>query len=29
LHIKDGRIYEDWHLEDNLSFLQQIDVVKL
>ncbi|MDB4923240.1 ester cyclase [Mucilaginibacter sp.] len=29
LHIKGGRIYEDWHLEDNLSFLQQIDVVKL
>jgi predicted ester cyclase len=29
LHVKDGRIYEDWHLEDNLSFLQQIDVVKL
>jgi predicted ester cyclase len=29
LNIKDGRIYEDWHLEDNLSFLQQIDVVKL
>ena len=29
LHIKDGRIYEDWHLEDNLSFLQQIDVIKL
>jgi len=29
LHIKDGRIYEDWHLEDNLTFLQQIDVVKL
>ena len=28
LHIKDGRVYEDWHLEDNLSFLQQIDVVK-
>jgi predicted ester cyclase len=29
LHVKDGRIYEDWHLEDNLSFLQQIDAVRL
>ena len=29
LHVKEGRIYEDWHLEDNLSFLQQIDVIKL
>ncbi|GAB3828577.1 hypothetical protein GCM10028821_14220 [Hymenobacter jeollabukensis] len=28
LHIRDGKIYEDWHLEDNLSFQQQIGVVK-
>jgi predicted ester cyclase len=25
--IADGRIAEDWHLEDNLTFLQQADVV--
>jgi len=28
LHIRDGKIYEDWHLEDNLTFQQQIGVVK-
>jgi predicted ester cyclase len=28
LHIRDGKIYEDWHLEDNLIFQQQIGVVK-
>lgn len=27
LHIKDGKIIEDWHLEDNLTFLQQIGIV--
>lgn len=27
LHVRDGKIYEDWHLEDNLSFLQQSGVV--
>lgn len=25
--VADGRIVEDWHLEDNLTFLQQIGVV--
>jgi len=25
--IADGRIAENWHLEDNLTFLQQIGVV--
>jgi predicted ester cyclase len=28
LHIRDGKIYEDWHLEDNLTFQQQIGIVK-
>jgi predicted ester cyclase len=27
LHVRNGKIYEDWHLEDNLSFLQQVGVV--
>lgn len=26
--IADGRIAENWHLEDNLTFLQQIGFVK-
>jgi predicted ester cyclase len=25
--IRDGRITDNWHLEDNLTFLQQLDVV--
>ncbi|WP_208094517.1 ester cyclase [Mucilaginibacter agri] len=29
LHIRKGKIYEDWHLEDNLNFLLQTGVVKL
>ena len=29
LHIKEGKIIEDWHLEDNLTFLQQTGIVKL
>ncbi|WP_158796412.1 ester cyclase [Pedobacter sp. L105] len=29
LHVKNGKVYEDWHLEDNLTFLQQAGVVKL
>ncbi|MBS1664135.1 MAG: ester cyclase [Bacteroidetes bacterium] len=28
LHIKDGKIIEDWHLEDNLTLLQQLEVIK-
>lgn len=28
LHIREGKIYEDWHLEDNLTFQQQIGVIK-
>ena len=28
LHIRDGKIFEDWHLEDNLTFQQQIGAVK-
>jgi predicted ester cyclase len=28
LHIRNGKIYEDWHLEDNLTFRQQIGLVK-
>lgn len=28
LHIRGGKIFEDWHLEDNLTFQQQIGVVK-
>lgn len=29
LHIKNGRLVEDWHLEDNLTLLQQLDAVKM
>jgi predicted ester cyclase len=29
LHIKDGRLIEDWHLEDNLTLMQQLDAVKM
>jgi predicted ester cyclase len=29
LHVRNGKIYEDWHLEDNLTFLQETGVVKL
>ncbi len=28
LHIRDGQIFEDWHLEDNLTFQQQIGAIK-
>ena len=28
LHIRNGKVYEDWHLEDNLTFLQEIGAVK-
>lgn len=28
LHIRSGKVFEDWHLEDNLTFQQQIGVVK-
>jgi len=28
LHVRDGKVFEDWHLEDNLTFLQQIGAVK-
>jgi predicted ester cyclase len=27
LHMKDGKIVEDWHLEDNLTLMQQLGVV--
>ena len=27
LRIRNGRITDNWHLEDNLTFLQQIGVV--
>ncbi len=27
LHVRGGKVFEDWHLEDNLTFLQQIGVV--
>jgi len=27
LRVRDGRITDNWHLEDNLRFLQQIEVV--
>lgn len=27
-HFRNGKIFEDWHLEDNLTFQQQIGVVK-
>lgn len=29
LHIKNGKIVEDWHLEDNLNLLMQLNAVKL
>src|ERR1700730_1478188 len=29
LRIRNGRIVEDWHLEDNLTLLQQLGVVSL
>jgi predicted ester cyclase len=29
LHVRNGKVYEDWHLEDNLTFLIQAGVVKL
>lgn len=29
LHIREGKIVEDWHLEDNLALLHQLGVVKL
>jgi len=29
LHVRGGKVYEDWHLEDNLTFLQQIGLVNL
>ncbi len=28
LHVRDGKVFEDWHLEDNLTFLQEIGIVK-
>jgi predicted ester cyclase len=28
-HVGADRIYEDWHLEDNLTFLQQAQMVKV
>lgn len=27
LHIKNGKVVEDWHLEDNLTLMQQLGVV--
>lgn len=29
LRIKDGKLMEDWHLEDNLTLLQQLNAVKM
>ncbi|WP_169521657.1 ester cyclase [Spirosoma spitsbergense] len=29
LHVRQGKVYEDWHLEDNLIFRQQIGVVPI
>jgi len=29
LRIKDGRLIEDWHLEDNLTLLLQLNAVKM
>jgi len=29
LHIKNGQLVEDWHLEDNLSLMKQLDAVKV
>ncbi|GAB3572281.1 ester cyclase [Hymenobacter daeguensis] len=28
LHLRAGRVYEDWHLEDNLTFCQQPGLVR-
>lgn len=28
LHIRNGKIFEDWHLEDNLTLMKQLGVVK-
>lgn len=28
LHVKNGKVYEDWHLEDNLTFLKEAGIVK-
>ena len=28
LRIKDGKVIEDWHIEDNLSFLRQMGALK-
>lgn len=27
LHINDGKIVEDWHLEDNVTLLQQLGAI--
>lgn len=27
LRVKDGKITDNWHLEDNLTFLQQIEII--
>lgn len=27
LHVKDGKITEDWHLEDNLTLKQQLGLI--
>ena len=29
LHVCDGKVYEDWHLEDNLTFALQAGLVNL
>ena len=29
LHIENGRLVEDWHLEDNLTLMQQLHAVKM
>ncbi|WP_158796425.1 ester cyclase [Pedobacter sp. L105] len=29
LHVRNGKVYEDWHLEDNVAFLVQAGVIKL
>lgn len=28
LHVRNGKIFEDWHLEDNLTLMKQFGVVK-
>jgi hypothetical protein len=28
LHVRQGQVYEDWHLEDNLTFLQQMGLIQ-